>query len=36
METVCFDDRYYAFTVRLHPDRVFKVVNVNELLFQTI
>lgn len=31
METVCFDDHYYAFTVRLHP--VFKVVNVNELCY---
>ncbi|XP_056120086.1 uncharacterized protein LOC130097313 [Rhinichthys klamathensis goyatoka] len=31
METICFDDHYHAFTVRLHPDRVFKVVNVNEL-----
>lgn len=31
METVCFDDHYHVFTVRLHPDRVFKVVNINEL-----
>jgi len=31
METVCFDDHYHAFTVRLHPDRVLKVVNINEL-----
>lgn len=36
METLCFDDHYHAFTVRLHPDRVLKSVNVNELLFQTI
>lgn len=31
METICFDDHYPAFTVSLHPDRVFKGVNVNEL-----
>ncbi len=36
METLCFDDHYHAFTVRLHPNQVLKVVNVNELLFQTI
>ncbi|XP_026792111.1 uncharacterized protein LOC113540088 [Pangasianodon hypophthalmus] len=33
METICFDDHYHAFTVRLYPDRVLKVVNVNELCY---
>ncbi|KAI7808364.1 hypothetical protein IRJ41_002977 [Triplophysa rosa] len=33
METVFFDDHYHAFTVRLHPERVLKVVNVNELCY---
>lgn len=33
METLCFDDHYHAFTVRSHPDRVLKVVNVNELFY---
>lgn len=33
METVCFDEHYYAFTVRLHPEKVLTVVNVNELCY---
>ncbi|KAK2845982.1 hypothetical protein Q7C36_010836 [Tachysurus vachellii] len=33
METLCFDDHYHAFTVRLHPDLLLKVVNVNELCY---
>lgn len=32
METICFDDHYHAFGVRLHPDRILKVVSINELL----
>nr|XP_055051346.1 uncharacterized protein LOC129437202 isoform X1 [Misgurnus anguillicaudatus] len=33
LETVCFDDHYHSFKVRLHPDRVLKVVNVEELCY---
>lgn len=31
METLCFDDHYHAFRVRLHPNMVLKVLNINEL-----
>lgn len=33
LETVCFDDHYHAFKVRLHPDRVLKVFNINDLFY---
>lgn len=33
METVCFDHHYHAFKVRLHPDRVQKVLHINDLLY---
>ncbi|XP_045074169.1 uncharacterized protein LOC123487075 isoform X2 [Coregonus clupeaformis] len=33
METVCFDYHYYAFKVRMHPDRVQKVINITELCY---
>ncbi|KAJ8274815.1 hypothetical protein COCON_G00094400 [Conger conger] len=33
METMCFDDHYHAFKVRLHPDRVVKVLDINQLCY---
>ncbi|XP_035994789.1 uncharacterized protein LOC118563679 [Fundulus heteroclitus] len=33
METVCFDAHYHAFKVRVHPDRVLKVLNIDELVY---
>lgn len=33
METCCFDTHYHAFKVRLHPDRVEKVWDINELFY---
>ncbi|KAK0155278.1 hypothetical protein N1851_002375 [Merluccius polli] len=33
METMCFDYHYHAFRVRLHPDRVLKVLHINELCY---
>lgn len=33
METICFDDHYHAFKVKLHPDRVLKLLHINDLLY---
>lgn len=36
METLYFDAHCHAFRVRLHLDMVLNVLNINELLVQTI
>nr|XP_024657554.1 uncharacterized protein LOC106676865 isoform X1 [Maylandia zebra] len=33
METLCFDDHYHAFKVRMHPNMVLKVLNIKELCY---
>lgn len=33
LETICFDHHYHAFKVRLHPDRVLKVLHINKLFY---
>ncbi|XP_023199004.1 uncharacterized protein LOC111610276 isoform X1 [Xiphophorus maculatus] len=33
METMCFDDHYHAFKVKLRPDNVGKVLHINDLLY---
>lgn len=33
METICFDDHYHAFKVKLHPDTVLKVLHINYLFY---
>lgn len=33
METLCFDNHYHAFKVRLHPDNVLKVLHISELFY---
>lgn len=33
METTSFDSHYHAFKVRLHPDNIVKVLDINELFY---
>lgn len=33
METMCSDDHYHAFKIKLHPDNVRKVLHINDLLY---
>ncbi len=33
MEAMCFDHHYHAFKVKLHPDRVVKVLHMNDLFY---
>ena len=33
METVCFENHYHAFNVKLHPDKVLKVLHINDLFY---
>ena len=33
METICFDNHYHAFKVKLHPDKVPKVLHINNLFY---
>lgn len=33
METMCFDDHNHAFKVKLHPDKVLKVLHINDLFY---
>lgn len=33
METLCFDDHFSAFMVRLHPSRLLKVLNISEIFY---
>ena len=33
METMCFDHHYHAFKVKLHPDKVLKVLHINDLFY---
>lgn len=33
METMCFDNHYHTFKVKLHSDNVLKVVHINDLFY---
>ena len=33
IETVCFENHYHAFNVKLHPDNVLKVLHINDLFY---
>lgn len=33
IETTCFDDHYHAFKVKMHPERVVKVLHINDLFY---
>lgn len=33
LEIVCFDRYYHAFKVRLHPDKIIKVLHINCLFY---
>lgn len=33
IETMCFDNHYHAFKVKLHPDKVLKVLHIIDLFY---